>query len=446
MAQRLTASFRGVTFFVEASDISAGRRVVTHQYPQRDEPFTEDLGRAARVFSLSAFVLGDDCIEQAQALRDAIEQPGPGTLVHPEFGELQVIAQPGGSMSFDQARRRVRFSLSFVEAGLNAFPESGRATQSASREAADGLMESAINDFAETINLDGVEDFVKTALEGDLLDSLGIISNSEIASVLGFADRVSDLASNAIGLVSGGPRAFATRLMGALGLSGLATTVAGWQRVGTQLCNLVDDLHGEHEEPLYSGNVKSTSAKTIEANRAAVYRLSRAAVLVQTVGVSTLIGTDLDSSVATSAILPVTTTGSTVQTAGTAPATQENAAAEEILAFEDDTSDGSPTISWDEMEASMDRIVEALEEEMLDADNDEVFMSLRKAATAVSQDLSERAHGVARLYDYTAGAQLPACVIAMELYGDAARAREITVRNAIPHQLFCPNVVKVINE
>ena len=235
MAQRLTASFRGVTFFVEASDISAGRRVVTHQYPQRDEPFTEDLGRAARVFSLSAFVLGDDCIEQAQALRDAIEQPGPGTLVHPEFGELQVIAQPGGSLSFDQARRRVRFSLSFVEAGLNAFPESGQATQSASREAADGLMESAINDFAETINLDGVEDFVKTALEGDLLDSLGIISNSEIASVLGFADRVSDLASNAIGLVSGGPRAFATRLMGALGLSGLATTVAGWQRVGTQL-------------------------------------------------------------------------------------------------------------------------------------------------------------------------------------------------------------------
>lgn len=446
MAQRLTASFRGVTFFVEASEISAGRRVVTHQYPQRDEPFTEDLGRAARVFSLSAFVLGDDCIEQAQALRDAIEQPGPGTLVHPEFGELQVIAQPGGSMSFDQARRRVRFSLSFVEAGLNAFPESGQATQSASREAADGLMESAINDFAETINLDGVEDFVKTALEGDLLDSLEIISNSEIASVLGFADRVSDLASNAIGLVSGGPRAFATRLMGALGLSGLATTVAGWQRVGTQLCNLVDDLHGEHEEPLYSGNVKSTSAKTIEANRAAVYRLSRAAVLVQTVGVSTLIGTDLDSSVATSAILPVTTTGSTVQTAGTAPATQENAAAEEILSFEDDTSDGSPTISWDEMEASMDRIVEALEEEMLDADNDEVFMSLRKAATAVSQDLSERAHGVARLYDYNAGAQLPACVIAMELYGDAARAREITVRNAIPHQLFCPNVVKVINE
>lgn len=429
--QRLTASFRGISFFVEASDISAGRRVVTHQYPQRDEPFTEDLGRDARVYNLSAFVLGDDCIEQAQALRAAIEQPGPGTLVHPEFGELQVIAQPGGSMSFDQARRRVRFSLSFVEAGLNAFPESGRATQSASREAADGLMAAAINDFAETINLDGVEDFVKTALEGDLLDSLGIISNSEIASVLGFADRVSDLSSNAIGLVSGGPRAFATRLMGALGLSGLATTVAGWQRVGTQLCNLVDDLHGEHEEPLYSGNVKSTSAKTIEANRAAVYRLSRAAVLVQTVGVSTLIGTVLDSTVSSSSILPET---------------QESGESEGIVTFEDDSSDSPATVSWNEMDQSMTRIVEALEDEMYDAVSDSFFVSLRKAATAVSQDLADRAQGVARLYDYNAGAQLPACVIATELYGDAARAREISVRNAIPHQLFCPNTVKVLNE
>lgn len=440
MAQRLTASFRGVTFFVEASDISAGRRVVTHQYPQRDEPFSEDLGRAARVYIVSAFVLGDDCIEQAQALRDAIEKPGPGTLIHPEFGELQVIAQPGGSMSFDQSRRRVRFYISFVEAGLNAFPEAGQATQTASREAADGLLESAINDFAETIQLDAVEDFVKDALNGDLLDSLGIISNSEIASVLGFADRVSDLASSAIGLVSGSPRAFATRLMGAMGLSGLATTVAGWQRVGSSLCSLADDLHGEHDEPVYSGAVKSTAAKTIEQNRKAVYSLARAAVLVQAVGVSTLIGTDVDSSVATSTLMPVTTSAS-----GSTSDALANAAAEDVLAYEDDTSDSSPTISWDEMEASLERIVGALETEMLETTSDDSFMSLRKAATAVSQDLSSRAQGVARLYDYNAGTQLPACVIAMELYGDAARAREIVVRNGVPHQLFCPNTVRVIN-
>lgn len=428
MAQRLTASFRGVQFFVESSDISAGRRTVTHQYPQRDEPFTEDLGRAAREYEISAFVLGEDCVDQAYAVRDAIEQPGPGTLVHPEFGEVQVIARPGGSMSFSQTRRIVRFTLTFVEAGLNVFPEMGQATQSQSRAAADGLMSSACDAFAEAIDLEAVEDFVKDALKGDLLDSLGIISNSEIAEVLGFADRVSDLANSAIDLVSTDPRAFATQLMWACGLSGLATTVAGWQRVGTDLCSLVDDLHGDADEPIYS-QVKPHSAEVIETNREAVYALARSAILVQAVGVSTLIGTDIDSTVSTSSILP-----------------DDDEAAIAEIDYEDDSSSSEPTVSYDEMQASQARIVGTLDEEMLDTTSDSVFTALRNAATAVSRDLSDRSRTAARLSEYDAGAVLPACVTAMELYGDAARAKEIVVRNAVKHPLFCPNVLKVINE
>ena len=453
--QRLTASFKGVTFFVESSSISAGRRVVTHQYPQRDEPFTEDLGRAARVYNVSAFVVGEDCIEQAQSLRDVVEEPGPGTLVHPEFGELQVIAQPGGSMSFDQSRLTVRFELSFIEAGLNAFPEQDQATQSLSRAAADGLLEAACDAFAEAINLDGLEDFVKDALNGDLLDSLGIIANSEIAAVLDFSDRVSDLANDAIGLVSGGPKAFAMKLMGACGLSGLATTVAGWQRVGKSLCSLVDDLHGEKEEPLY-GRVKAQSAQVIENNRRAVYALARSAILVQTVGVSTLIGTDIDSTVATSSILPQANLPQSNSPQSNSPQADEptngltSSAATEIdaleIGFEDDSSQSSPTVSYDEMRQAQDRIVETLDEEMLETTNDRVFFALRQAATAVARDLSTRAEGAARLTDYDAGAVFPACVNAMELYGDSGRAKEIVVRNGIAHPLFCPNVLKVLNE
>ena len=56
------------------------------------------------------------------------------------------------------------------------------------------------------------------------------------------------------------------------------------------------------------------------------------------------------------------------------------------------------------------------------------------------------AEGAARLTDYDAGAVFPACVNAMELYGDSGRAKEIVVRNGIAHPLFCPNVLKVLNE
>lgn len=433
---KLPASFRGVSFWVESSDLSVGRRTVTHQYPQRDEPFTEDLGRAAREYRFSAFVLGEDYIEQAKKLREALEKPGAATLVHPEFGEIQVVAQPGASMSFSQSMRRAKFSLAFVEAGLNAFPTPEGASQQASRAAADQVSEAAADSFEDSLTLDDIEDFVQDALNGDLLDALDIISNSEIAKVLDFADRVSDLANDAISLVRGGPKAFATKLMGALGLSRLATTVAGWQRVGKSLCALADDLRGDDDEPVYS-TVKPRSAEVIESNRKAVYSLCRQAVLVQAVGVSTLIGTDVDSTVASSSILPddgedVVDTAS--GTTSTASVTSSGTASQ------------TPTISYDEMLEARETIVGRLEEEMLDVEDDRVFMALREAATAVSKDLSSRAEEQARLYDYDAGAVLPSCVTAMELYGDATRAQEIVVRNGVTNPLFCPNVLKVLNE
>lgn len=433
---KLPASFRGVAFWVESSDLSVGRRTVTHQYPQRDEPFTEDLGRAAREYRFSAFVLGDDYVEKAKKLREALEKPGAATLVHPEFGEIQVVAQPGASMSFSQSMRRVNFSLAFVEAGLNAFPTPEGASQQASRAAADQVSEAAAESFEDSLTLDDIEDFVQDALNGDLLDALDIISNSEIAKVLDFADRVSDLATNAIDLVRGGPKAFAMKLMGALGLSRLATTVAGWQRVGKSLCSLADDLRGDDEEPYFS-TVKPKSAEIIESNRKAVYSLCRQAVLVQAVGVSTLIGTDVDSTVASSSILP--DDGETVVDA-------ESGAAQVGTVTSYGSFSTSPTISYDEMLEARERIVGRLEEEMLDVEDDRVFMALREAATAVSKDLSSRAEEQARLYDYDAGAVLPSCVTAMELYGDATRAQEIVVRNGVTNPLFCPNVLKVLNE
>ncbi len=40
------ASFRGVPFKVEEESTGTGRRVETHEYPNRDKPYTEDLGKS----------------------------------------------------------------------------------------------------------------------------------------------------------------------------------------------------------------------------------------------------------------------------------------------------------------------------------------------------------------------------------------------------------------
>lgn len=147
---------------------------------------------------------------------------------------------------------------------------------------------------------------------------------------------------------------------------------------------------------------------------------------------STLVGTELDSTVASDLILPELSGGSV--------------SASTLAGAGDESSESAPTVSYDEMMDAQQQIVDALESEMMETNDDSVFMALRTAATAVSRDLSERSQSQARLYDYEAGAVMPSCVTAMDLYGDAGRAREIVVRNGVRHPLFCPNVLKVLNE
>jgi prophage DNA circulation protein len=84
------ASFRGVQFYVDTSELSGGRRGVTHEYPFRDRPFREDLGQAARTFGVEGYILGENYFAQRDALVSAFQELGPGELVHPYHGTRTV--------------------------------------------------------------------------------------------------------------------------------------------------------------------------------------------------------------------------------------------------------------------------------------------------------------------------------------------------------------------
>ncbi len=61
-------SFRGIPFFVDSSSAGFGRRNVLHEYPLRDTPYAEDLGRAQKEFTVEATVIGDDYLRKRDAL------------------------------------------------------------------------------------------------------------------------------------------------------------------------------------------------------------------------------------------------------------------------------------------------------------------------------------------------------------------------------------------
>ncbi|KJV30029.1 DNA circularization N-terminal domain-containing protein [Luteibacter yeojuensis] len=87
----LDASFRGVPIDIAADQMNAARMVTNNAIPYRDGEEGEDMGREARVVSLRIAVLGDDYEQRLQALIAALDQGGPGELIHPVYGPLRVL-------------------------------------------------------------------------------------------------------------------------------------------------------------------------------------------------------------------------------------------------------------------------------------------------------------------------------------------------------------------
>lgn len=124
------ASFRGVSFAVVNASGAFGRRQARHEYPYRDKPWIEDLGRGVRRFTLRGFLVQDsriynapDVITQRNNLIAACEDGRPGTLIHPTLGEMTVCIPEGGLRTDEGASsgRMFSFTLTAIETGLKVF-------------------------------------------------------------------------------------------------------------------------------------------------------------------------------------------------------------------------------------------------------------------------------------------------------------------------------------
>ncbi len=153
------ASFRGVQFQVEDDEVTLGRRVQVHEYPNRDKPYTEDLGRATRLFTINAYLVGNDFFEARDRLIVAIDTPGPGTLVHPYYGEIAVCIS--GEIRVSHSGRNGRMyciNFNIVEAGELSFLTAGIATGQTLISSSSALNDRIGEAFANVV-LKGLPDF-----------------------------------------------------------------------------------------------------------------------------------------------------------------------------------------------------------------------------------------------------------------------------------------------
>lgn len=175
------ASFRGVSFYIAEVQIGAGRRLARHEYPQRDLPYLEDMGRKAREYKIEAYVLGADYMVGRDALLAAIEKPGPGQFVHPWHGTLVAVVQDCSLTESTQSGGYAKFSLTFVEAGKREAP-SVRVDTAGQLKAAKSRLKSTMESvYAKVVDFTSVP----MSVVKDAMDTL-----SELRDVAGVAQAI----------------------------------------------------------------------------------------------------------------------------------------------------------------------------------------------------------------------------------------------------------------
>lgn len=111
------ASYKGFAFFFETDDEEGGRGLVIHKFPNRDDPYLEDLGEEPRFYEGSAYVTGETADRLAVALTEMLASRGPGSLVVPIRGPVVVRCQTFQRRHDKDRMGYVAFRVKFVREG-----------------------------------------------------------------------------------------------------------------------------------------------------------------------------------------------------------------------------------------------------------------------------------------------------------------------------------------
>ena len=128
----LPASFRNAHFHVEVGSKENGRRIVTHEFPKKELPYSEDMGRRAKAFSVRAYCItfpvtfagpGLELYNtNYQVARDILltqlETAGPGILQLPTMPSENVVVNRYRLTEEEKFGGYCVFDIDFVEFGV----------------------------------------------------------------------------------------------------------------------------------------------------------------------------------------------------------------------------------------------------------------------------------------------------------------------------------------
>lgn len=377
-------SFRGVPFLIESHEASDGRRLAVHEFPLREGPSVQDLGGKARRYSLELFVLGPEYFAARDALKAALGQPGPGTLVHPYLGTMRVHVDEASLRESAREGGLARFRVAFVEAGDAPRPDVAPDTAASVRARADSALTAVASDFEQGFSVDGQPEWVRDDARSWIGQAVDAVREA-VDAMPGMPAELSQLQSDLYDLNSGlstlltSPGSLAAQIQATIG------SMAGLSLMPDSVMAMYRSLFGHGRDTVRPAAQVSPARERMHDNRAAVDRLVRQSAIIS---------------------------------ASSASSDWEYSSSADARGVRDELGDALDL----EAETAPDATYSAL-------------VDLR---AAVVRDLTDRAMQLPRLVRVTPARTLPALVLAHQIYGDAGRAEEIVSRNRLRNPLAVP--------
>lgn len=406
----LPASFRGISFLIPQASVPVGMKGQLHEFPQRDTPFFEQLGKQSQVHKMTGWVIGDDCFERRDKLIEALNTPGGGELVHPWLGKMQVKVGEC-EMSHDRVGGgMVSFDLTFYPDVPLKTPAARANTQAQVVKSSESLLTSSLNRYKTTMATVNKARLGLLQMRNSLSNVFSVIQQQFAPFLSVFTDVTS----------------FAQSLMNSPGtlsslFSSYFSSFSGFDFFGS------------------SSNDGSGSGY-----RGAVAEASQQAESVSSINtVSPLGGTDtVTASQATadlvqdSVLVQIGLIVSEMPVA-TQPESIESMPSVEQQAIQPIVRPDVPVA--DDVIELRDNLNEAIHEASLKADP-EHYLVLNSFRQSVVKHLTAVAQSGVRLVDITPPETLSALVLAYRRFGDATRSPEVVQRNRIRHPGFVPAV------
>jgi prophage DNA circulation protein len=214
----VAASYNGIPFFIEETESSGGRNIVTTSLPFSDTHINEDVGGKPRSFTFSIFLAGLDCDKDREKLEEAFEKQGYFELSHPYYGKFNARCPVYGFKYSSDVQEFVSGTVTFVPEGNQK--KSGRSVvdlRGTVIAKAEENIDSAKGNFEENFSIIGKSKSVIDSVSSYVAGLIDVIESARqsMRDVSQFIQTISKIRDN-IQIALKTPKDFVARIQSLL--------------------------------------------------------------------------------------------------------------------------------------------------------------------------------------------------------------------------------------